>query len=182
MKPFVTIQMDSQHPREMTRAVFRCCEAEECRSDPPTRPNCVWRAASQIKQTAFVVLCAAILPAVLCVSVSAGDLSRHKSSQVETDCLRSNVPRLRKSLSHIRCLDQAKKSCTVCEDETDSSIYSPTHSSRDLQVPRELHSRGLRGGSSRNSTVVRAHFLVEDEQSPNVYTRLQTQLYPEMRF
>ena len=102
-------------------------------------------------------------------------------SSVEPEFLVRNHPGLRKSISYTSKMNHAGQQGDHQAGLCSSSEYLPAHSSGDVRRAGALPSHGLRGGSTLASLLSWAPDSFE-EPTPNIYTRLQTQLYPEVRF
>lgn len=156
-----------------------CSEkAQECMRASSSRTRQPW-----FPLASSLVFLAALIPSASC-SVCQGctaftarpDMQRHDAESVVT------VSRLRKSISYsskmnhaVEVLPRMLTDKNIQETNVANSYaYTPAHSSS------ELH----RGGESRYRRL-RHNPAVSAEsgwESPHVYTRLQTQLFPELRF
>ena len=163
-----------------------CCEVVECKSvckmcKTPLNRNSL--PSRVITRAAFVLVCVSLLPPNVSAGGQecAGIVSRRTISSVEPEFLVRSHPGLRKSVSYTSKMNHADLRGDDHADLCSPSAYLPAHSSGDLRRAEALPSHVLRGGSAQASLRSWAPDSSE-EPSPNVYTRLQTQLYPEVRF
>ena len=129
------------------------------------------RRRSQLKRVAMLIC----IPAVLC-----------SLPKVLGNCGGDNVPsklQLRRCVSLSSCMNQEAKDLNSLGRNRRIPVYSPVHS-----PPNELaQSKPLsRECNTRNSNIDANYLhlaLQEHRASPTeVYTKIQTQLYPQMRF
>ena len=129
---------------------------------------------------------ASMLPCVLCSAGADGASIELKSQRNHHDFdLVRSTPRLRKSVSYSSKMDRAvhePESGTLSSDVYEAKlnaprtrIYTPVHSSSDLGRAEGLRSRS-------NSPLPPSPTASEEIDHVHVYTRLQKQLFPEMRF
>jgi hypothetical protein len=187
--------MQSIHSRRQARLVDRassrcgCMEqnlAEQQEGGRRVRSN----------RTSFsalsLVLCAAMVPSAFCTYSSSAEIVASKfRHSIAAENFVAGASKLKKSVSFSCKMDQAvlpgiHKTAVFQDAEYGSNVYTPVHSSSDLAGDR-LQSRRLRGqdGSLSSSSTARRRLPSSGDVSnaaPYVYTRLQTQLFPQMRF
>jgi hypothetical protein len=143
--------------------------------------------------TLSIILCAAMIPSAFCTYIAPeGIMAAKYRHSVSADMLVSGGSKLKKSVSFSCKMDQAviprspKTSAELQDVEYSSNVYTPVHSSSDLESTPRVQSMRLRGQDgflASSSTSSRRSLTSGDVASaPYVYTRLQTKLFPQMRF
>ena len=176
------------------RASTRQCGSEEM---APARKEEAERRARSIRSPLSALsflLCAAMLPSVLCTYSASSDIIASKFRHSIPDNFVSGASKLKKSVSFSCKMDQAilpgshKPTSALQDAEYGFNVYTPVHSSSDLEsaAGERVQSMRLRGqdGALASSAARRRSPSSSDVTSaaPYVYTRLQTQLFPQMRF
>ncbi len=175
------------------RASTRQCGGEEM---APARQEEAERRARSIRSPLSALsflLCAAMLPSVLCTYSASSEIMVSKFRHSIPDNF-AGASKLKKSVSFSCKMDQAilpgshKPTSALQDAEYGFNVYTPVHSSSDLQSAAgdRVQSMRLRGqdGALASSAARRRSPSSSDVASaaPYVYTRLQTQLFPQMRF
>ena len=136
-----------------------------------------------------LLVCATLLPSAACSrnQPNTACISRYALPSGAGKFVEGS-PRLRKSVSYSSEMNTAvvdsnrRYAADSMEDRNiNSQVYTPVHSSSDLSRAGDLRSQRMRAAST-TSTFSSGSSEEACSERPYVYTRLQTQLFPEMRF
>ena len=174
------------------RASTRQCGSEDMVSARQEAGRRVRSIRSPLSALSFL-LCAAMRPSVLCTYSASSEIVTSKFRQSLTDNLASGTSKLKKSVSFSCKMDQAilpgshKPSAALQDAEYGSNVYTPVHSSSDLESAAvdRVQSMRLRGQDGALASAARRRSPSSGDvasAAPYVYTRLQKQLFPQMRF
>lgn len=175
------------------RASSRQCDQAERSSARLEEKSRRARSTHSSSSAVALILCAAMLPSALCTYGSSAGIDAAKfRHSVLLDTHVPGASKLKKSVSFSSKMDQAiLPSSHKCSADLDyiSNVYTPVHSSSDLEgaAGDRVQSMRLRGQvrSLSSSSVTGRRSLSSGDvaaAAPYVYTRLQTQLFPQMRF
>jgi hypothetical protein len=140
------------------------------------------------------VLCVVMVPSTICTYSASAEIIASKFRQA--DNFVAGASKLKKGVSFSCKMDQAvlpgihKTSAESQDSEHSSNVYIPVHSSSDLEraAGDRLQSMRLRvrdGCALSSSSAARRQSPSSGDETNAalcVYTRLQTQLFPQMRF
>ena len=165
------------------RASPRRCDIEELRADRQQV-----RSTRLSFSTLSSVLCVAFLPFAFCSSSESAETVSTKFRH--SIMFENGASKLKKSVSYSCTMDQAVNQGNRQGLKVDAgyglNVYTPVHS-RVSDLGRASGERGqsmlLRDGSLSSPAHWRSLSSGDDvPAAPYVYTRLQTQLFPQMRF
>jgi hypothetical protein len=173
---------------ECAIASSRKCDIEEQTASRPA--ECKGRVRSQrcSASALSLILCAAMVPSAFSTYSASPDIvSSQFRHSMESPV--AGPSKLKKSVSFSCKMDKAvlensRQTSAELKDAVESlNLYTPVHSSSDLERASgdRIQSMRLRGQEC-SPTRRRSLSSGDESAAPYIYTRLQTQLFPQMRF